>query len=78
MSVNKAIIIACAVVGIAFVAFAFVAGAQTSPAGRVVRVAAAPPAAAKVTAPPVAATGTAVAPPRTGGEKRSRILSTRI
>ena len=35
MTVNRAIIIACAVVGVAFVAFAFVAGAQTSPAGRV-------------------------------------------
>lgn len=66
MSVNKAIIIACAVVGIAFVAFAFVAKAQTSPAGRVVRVAAAPPAAAKVTTTPVAAGAAAVAPVDSG------------
>jgi hypothetical protein len=66
MTVNRAIIIACAVVGVAFVAFAFVAGAQTSPAGRVVRVAAAPVAPAKVTASTVAANAGAVAPVDSG------------
>jgi len=66
MTVNKAIIIACAAVGIAFVAFAFVAGAQTLPAGRVVCVAAAPTGAAKVTANPVAGSAAAVAPVDSG------------
>ena len=66
MTVNRAIIIACAVVGVAFVAFAFVAGAQTSPAGRVVRVAAAPVAPAKVTASTLAANSGAVAPVDSG------------
>ena len=42
MTVNKSIIIACAVVGVAFVALAIVAGAQTAQAGSAVRVAAAP------------------------------------
>ena len=65
MTVNKAIIIACAVVGVAFVAFAIVAGAQTPPAGGGVRVAAAPAGAPKVKTPaPVAAA--AVAPVDSG------------
>ena len=56
MSVNKAIIIACAVVGVAFVALAFVAGAQRAPAGGAVRVAAAPVATKTVKAPAATAT----------------------
>ncbi len=65
MSVNKAIIIACAVVGVAFVALAIVAGAQTSPAG-VVRVAAASPGTSKAVAPARVATPATVAPVDSG------------
>lgn len=66
MSVNKAIIIACAVVGVAFVALVVVAGAQTPPAGGAVRVAAAPVGTAKVTTPAPVATGATVAPVDSG------------
>lgn len=51
MTVNKAIIIACAVVGVAFIALAIAATAQTPPARPVVRVAAAPVGEAKAKAP---------------------------
>ncbi len=56
MTVNRSILIACAVVGVAFVTLAIVAGAQAAPAGRDVRVAAATHARApgEVTSAPVA------------------------
>lgn len=61
MTLNRSIIIACAVVGVAFVALAFVAGAQTTHAGRPVVVAAAPVAAPKAPAPaPVTTLGAGV------------------
>jgi hypothetical protein len=69
MTVNRSIFIACGVGGFAFVALAFVAGAQTASAGRVIRVAAAPSdtAALRTSAP---AGTTAIAGP--GGEVISR------
>lgn len=66
MTVNKAIIIACAVVGVAFLALAIVAGAQTAPAGRAVRVAAAPVVTPKAGAPAPVAAAAAVAPADSG------------
>jgi len=61
MTVNKSIVIACLVVGVAFLAMAWAAGAQSSPVSHPVRVAAAPAAAPKVAVPPLAAAATAAA-----------------
>jgi hypothetical protein len=62
MTVNKAIVIACAVVGVAFIALAIVASAQTAPAGAAVRVAAAPVGAATVKVPKAPVTAAATVP----------------
>jgi hypothetical protein len=69
MTVNKSIIIACAVVGVAFVALAIVVGAQTAPAGSVVRVAAAPASPPKAGSPAPVATA---APADSGRQVISR------
>jgi hypothetical protein len=63
MSVNRSIVIACAAVGVAVAALAIVAGAQTTPASRPVRVAATTsPGASNATGPaPSASVATASA-----------------
>jgi hypothetical protein len=77
MTVNKAIVIACAVVGVAFIALAIAATAQTPPARPAVRVAAAPVGESKAKAPaPATATVAPVDPARVVSRETYSYLGT--